>query len=427
MNPQQKKTGLAFLVVVVVVAMSLFVGGLALHFYRELRTLRSQTPSPLAENKAADMYVCPMHLQIQSPQPGSCPICGMDLVKSHRKHAAEEPHKPEDAKKADAADKELVIHPGQQTLLGMKTVVVSRVMLGGAFRTTGRIAYDETRVHHIHVKTEAFVEHLHANFVGKLVKKGERLASLYSPDLYAAQKEYVIALEATKGSAAATMGVSLANAAKEKLLLWGVSEKDLAQLERTGQASRTYDLYAPISGYVIGKTAVHGMRVRPEDALFDLADLSRMWVLAEVYESELPRLRNGQRAKVSLSYWPGRTWLGQVNYIFPSVDPKTRTVRVRIEVENQNQDLRADMFADVEIAQEQRRVLAIPSDAVIETGKRKIVFVKQEEGKFAQRSIVTGEHSGGFDEVLLGLTEGEHVAVGASFLLDSEARLQGAP
>ena len=196
------------------------------------------------------------------------------------------------------------------------------------------------------------------------------------------------------------------------------------ELERSGQASEAVRVYAPISGYVVGKLAVHGMKARPEDSLFDIVDLSRLWVLADVYESDLPRLQLGLTATITLPYWPDRKWQGTISFIFPSVDPKTRTVRVRIEVHNPSSDLKADMFADVELKVESREALVIPDDAVIETGRRKLVFVKDAEGSLQQREIVTAERSGHLFEVRSGLQEGELVAQGSSFLLDSEARLQ---
>ncbi len=382
---------------------------LAVHFYRELVSARKgAATSTSAATAKAEVWTCPMHLQYTSDKPGACPICGMDLVPQRSLQQQKTPS--------------LSLDSAQESMLGLKTVAVKKTTFGNAIRTTGRIAYDETLVHHIHTKYEAYVEHLFANYVGKFVKKGEPLVSLYSPELYSAEQEYLIARQT---QASLHGGANLAESAREKLLLWNLSPAEIAQLERSGKASRTFHLYAPSSGYVIAKTAVHGMRIKPEDSLFDIVDLSHVWVLADVYEYELPRIQKGQAATVTLPYWPDRKWQGQISYIFPSVDPKTRTVRVRIEVANPQGDLKADMFADVELTVVSREALVIPDDAVIETGRRKLVFVKGEDGKLAQRAIVTGERSGHLYEVRSGLAEDEVVAKGASFLLDSEARLQG--
>ncbi len=383
----------------------------ALWLYRELsalQTKRTSSSTMKGDAQQAELWTCPMHLQYVLDHFGTCPICGMDLVPQKSLKKTETPS--------------LHIDSGQQKLLGLRFVSVQRAPFGQAIRTTGRLAYDETLVHHIHTKYEAYVEHLFANYVGKAVKKGEPLVSLYSPELYSAEQEYLIAQKA--GTATVHGGINLVDAAREKLLLWNLSPQDIATLERSGRASRTFNLYAPIAGYVIAKTAVHGMRIKPEDSLFDIVDLSRMWVLADVYEYELPRVKLGQTATVTLPYWPDRKWQGTISFIFPSVDPKTRTVRVRIEVHNPSSDLKADMFADVELKVESREALVIPDDAVIETGRRKLVFVKDAEGSLQQREIVTAERSGHLFEVRSGLQEGELVAQGSSFLLDSEARLQ---
>lgn len=384
----------------------------AVWLYRELSILRARrsteqlTPKGIAQR--AEQWTCPMHLQYVLDHAGTCPICGMDLV----------PQKSLEKTSAPS----LSMDSGQQKLLGIRVTKVQRAPFGEAIRTTGRIAYDETLVHHVHTKYEAYVEHLFANYVGKAVKKGEPLVSLYSPELYSAEQEYLIAQKASVATVHG--GINLVESAREKLLLWNLSPQDIATLERSGRASRTFNLYAPTAGYVIAKTAVHGMRIKPEDSLFDIVDLSRMWVLADVYEYELPRVRLGQSATITLPYWPGRTWQGKTSFVFPSVDPKTRTVRVRIEVDNPQGDLKADMFADVELQVASRDALVIPDDAVIETGRRKLAFVKREDGTLQQREVLTGERSGHLFEVKSGLQEGEQVAQGASFLLDSEARLQ---
>ncbi len=385
---------------------------LAVWLYRELSALRTQRSSAGTTQKgiaqSTELWTCPMHLQYVLDHFGTCPICGMDLVPQKSLEKTSSPS--------------LQLDSGQQKLLGLRLVNVQRAPFGEAIRTTGRIAYDETLVHHIHTKYEAYVEHLFANYVGKAVKKGEPLVSLYSPELYSAEQEYLIAQKASVATVHG--GVNLLESAREKLLLWNLSPQDIAALERSGRASRTFNLYAPTAGYVIAKTAVHGMRIKPEDSLFDIVDLSRMWVLADVYEYELPRIQTGQSATITLPYWPDRKWQGKTSFIFPSVDPKTRTVRVRIEVDNPHGDLKADMFADVELQVASRQALVLPDDAVIETGRRKLVFVRQADGKLAQREVVTGERSGHLFEVKSGIQEGEQVAQGASFLLDSEARLQ---
>jgi Cu(I)/Ag(I) efflux system membrane fusion protein len=294
------------------------------------------------------------------------------------------------------------------------------------------VAGDERRVHHVHTRYEAYVEHVYGDFTGKYVRKGEPLASVYSPDLYATQQEYLLALKASRSLAGSGLqGVSqggrdLLEAARQRLLLWEISPEEIRRIEEKGEPLRTLDLYAPISGYIWARTAYHGMKVMPADTLFDIVDLSHVWILADVYEYELPRLSVGQAATMTLSYWPGRIWHGTVTYVYPAVDEKTRTVKVRIELDNPKGELKPEMFADVTLRGRNREVLGVPDDAVLDSGARKVVFVALGDGRFQPRDITVGDHGKGVYEVKSGLAEGETVARGANFLVDSESRLKAA-
>jgi Cu(I)/Ag(I) efflux system membrane fusion protein len=326
------------------------------------------------------------------------------------------------------------IDAAKQQLMGMRTGAVARKPIAATIRTVGRVTIDETRVHHLHTKYDAYVEHVHpdANFIGAFVKKGEPLLTLYSPDLYATEQEYLLALRAQRRLGAsgtpgvARQGEDLLEAARQRLLLWDLAPSDIANLEKTGQASRTFDLYAPASGFVTAKTATHGMKVGPADSLFDIADLSHLWVFADVYEAELPRVAVGQMATMTLSYWPGKSWTGKVTYVFPTVDEKTRTVKVRVELDNPGAQLKPEMYADIVLQGAPRMALVVPEDAVIETGTRSVVFLSLGEGKLEPREVRVGQRSEGFVEVLSGVKEGDAIALGASFLVDSESRLKAA-
>jgi multidrug efflux pump subunit AcrA (membrane-fusion protein) len=419
-----------------------------------------------------------MHPQIIKDAPGECPICGMKLVpiaesssgtmeKATQAKAAGGPRKllyyrspmgtgetspvprkdsmgmdfaPVYSDEADAGAGQagpeglatVTVDARKLSLLGLKTVAVTRAPFETSIRTTGRIAPDERRIHHVHTRYEGFVEHVTADFTGKYVKKGEALAFIYSPELYATQQEYLLALRASlslgtsRVPSASQGGRDLLDAARQRLLLWEITPADIERIEKNGEPIRAMPVYAPISGYVTGRTAYHGMKVSSADTLFDILDLSEVWVLADVYEYELPRLSLGERATMTLSYWPGRSWEGTVTYIYPAVDEKTRTIKVRAEVGNPKGELKPEMFADVTIHASPRTVLQVPDDAILESGTRNVVFVSQGEGKLVPREITVGDHGSGVVEIRGGLKEGDVVVRGANFLVDSESRLKAA-
>jgi Cu(I)/Ag(I) efflux system membrane fusion protein len=369
-------------------------------------------------------YRSPMNPSETSPVPKKDSV-GMDFVPVYSDEAGAGAQGPDGLATVTVDARKL-------SLLGLKTVAVTRAPFETSIRTVGRVAADERRVHHVHTRYEGFVEHVTADFTGKFVTKGEVLALIYSPELYATQQEYLLALKASRSlgpsgiPSVAQGGRDLLEAARQRLLLWEITPADIASIEKRGEAIRAMPVYAPISGYVTGRTAYHGMKVMPADTLFDILDLSAVWVLADVYEYELPRLALGQKATMTLSYWPGRSWEGSVTYVYPSVDEKTRTVKVRAEFGNPKGELKPEMFADVTIHGPTRTVLQVPDDTILESGTRNIVFVSQGEGKLVPREITLGDHGSGIVEVRDGLKEGENVVQGANFLVDSESRLKAA-
>jgi Cu(I)/Ag(I) efflux system membrane fusion protein len=322
--------------------------------------------------------------------------------------------------------------PERRSLLGVRSEEVRQMRIEKSLRAVGRVTADERRLAHVHTKFEGYVEHLYVDFTGMLVKKGDPLLSIYSPDLVATQQEYLLALRAQRQlgnsqlPSVAQGAASLLEAARERLRLWDIREADIEALERTGTVRRTLDLYAEVTGYVIQKNVVQGMRVMPTDTLFDLADLSRVWVMADVYEADLPTMRLGMPADVTLSYLPGKTWRGSVTNIAPTVEEKTRTIKVRVEVDNQDGALKPDMFADVQLRSDMGAGLVVPDGAIIDTGDRKLVFLDRPDGAIEPREVEVGVRIPEGYQVLRGLAQGDRVVTAANFLPDSESSLKSA-
>jgi Cu(I)/Ag(I) efflux system membrane fusion protein len=380
-------------------------------------------PAKAAEKKIL-YWVDPMHPAYKSDKPGIAPDCGMDLVPVY-----------EESGSTSASSAQgyatITVPASRQQLIGVQLGKAERRDLHTMLRTVGRVAADETKLAHIHTKFDGYIDHLYVDFTGMEIRKGQPLLSIYSPDLVATQQEFLLASRArtklSSGSEAVSRsGDALYESARTRLLLWDITPAEIRRLESEGTVRKSLTVYSPVSGIVMAKTAVEGLRVAPGDSLFDIADLSRIWVLADVYESEIAFVKLGQEATVALSYMPGREWTGKVTFIAPTVDPVTRTVKVRVELPNPTGDLKPEMFADVMFHHMTTNVVAVPESAVLQTGTRSIVFVAKGEGRFEPREVTTGTKSDSWYEIRSGVTEGEEVVMQANFLIDSESRLKAA-
>jgi Cu(I)/Ag(I) efflux system membrane fusion protein len=321
------------------------------------------------------------------------------------------------------------IDPDRQQLIGLTTAPVAEGPVGGDLRATARVTVDETRVRHIHVKVDGYVEKLFVDFVGMPVAKGRPLFTYFSPDFVSAQQEYLLALKTEQrlaGGALQGSGADLLEAARRRMALWDVPPAELERLERTGEVHKDLTLTSPITGVVTAKTAVEGMRLSPADTPFEITDLGHVWGIADVYEPELGRVKVGMPAELTLGSFPGRTFRGRVAFIDPQVDPRTRTVKVRVDLPNPEGVLKPEMFGEMVLRSQARRGLVIPVDAVLDSGYRKIVFVALGGGRFTPREVQTGSNLGESVEVRSGLKAGETVVTRANFLVDSESRLKAA-
>jgi membrane fusion protein, copper/silver efflux system len=386
-------------------------------------TRRNVTREPATSLKV-QKYYCPMHPEYISDKQGDCPICNMKLVPM-------EEESPGAAGSGITGYSPVKITQERLQMMGVTTEKARVISLDQSIRTVGRITADETRISHIHTKFEGYIEQIFVNYIGQQVSKGQPIFSFYAPDMVATQKEYILALQAhdqweKSGTKAQLPGIDLAKAARQRLALWDISPDQIARIEKDREPIRDFVVYSQVNGIVSAKTAVLGNRVMPSDTLYELTDLSSVWVLADLYEINVPFVKIGDPATITLSYDPGRIFKGRVSFINPNVDEKSRTVKVRIVLENPSGLLKPDMYAGVVFGGQLGQGVAVPDSAVMGTGEREMVFIAKGDGLFEPREVKTGVKVRGFYEIKKGVKAGEDVVTGANFLLDSESKLKAA-
>ncbi|MBA2655306.1 MAG: efflux RND transporter periplasmic adaptor subunit [Gammaproteobacteria bacterium] len=316
----------------------------------------------------------------------------------------------------------ITISPKRLQSIGVTYEKVQSHKIDKIIRTVGRVEADERLLANIHVKFEGWIDKLFVNYTGEKVKKGQPLFSVYSPELVATQQEFLLALRARS-----VLGAQSAeDAAYQRLRFWDVPSQEIQRLTRTGKASKTITIYSPISGTVLEKTALQGMRIVPDNKLYTIADLSHLWILADIYEYELPFIRKGQEAQITLTYLPQKIFKAKIIFIDPVVNMQTRTVRVRFETENRDNQLKPGMYSNVELKIPLGNRLVVPKDAIIITGERAIVFIYHGNGKLEWRTVKLGVRSGDNIEILQGIKVGEVIITSANFLIDSESQLKAA-
>ena len=444
------------LVVVAVGLLGVLLGVLITSAGRGERTGGGPGAAPAAE-AAATVWTCSMHPQIRQDHPGRCPICGMDLVPAAGEGGA-----------GGAADAAVVLGESAQRIASIEVVPAARRVLEHELATVGRIALAEPLIANLTARTRARVERVWADFTGTAVAAGDHLVDLYSPALVVAQRELLSAPTP-----------ELAALARRKLTLWGVGPEEIAAIEASGQPRDVVTLHSPIGGIVIEKNVVEGMYVDEGAPLYTIADLSTVWLKAEIYELDLPWVAIGQPAKVEVEGLPGQSFQGTVAFVDPVVNDATRTVGVRVNLSNPGGLLRPGMFAHATLhsqlgpdgrhaisplagrwvcpmhpdvnadepgicsvcgmdlalvagesgaaAEVAAALLAVPVSAVLDTGARRLVYVEEQPGRFAAREVTLGPRAGAVYPVLSGLAEGERVVVHGAFLLDSQAQIEGQP
>jgi Cu(I)/Ag(I) efflux system membrane fusion protein len=394
--------------------------------YDEPGAAPANTPAPLAPAAAPGgarkilYYRNPMGLPDTSPVPKKDSM-GMDYIPVYADEGS------------GTVPGTVAISPERIQMLGVRTEAASLRSMAHTVRAVGTVAADERRIGVVNPKFEGWIEKLLVNTTGEAVRRGEALLEVYSPDLVLAQREYLVARSATTDMAQADPmardnAKAIAAAALSRLKNWDISPDQLARLQRTGTATRTLTLSAPIGGIVMEKAALQGLHFGAGDMLYRIVDLSTVWLLAEVFEQDLAQIRPAQSAKITVQAYPGRIFEGRVAFVYPTVNAQTRTAKVRIEVPNPELLLKTDMYATVEIAApaEIATMLVVPDSAVLDTGNRQTVLVDRGEGRFEPRVIKLGARAGGYVAVLYGLREGEKVVTGANFLIDAESNLRAA-
>jgi len=321
-----------------------------------------------------------------------------------------------------------MIDPARQQLIGVKIGEVDIVPLTRTIRTVGKITFDETKIVRIHPKIEGWIENVYVNFTGMPVKKGQPLLSIYSPDLVSTQQEFLLSLKARQSlgksdfAEIASSANSLYEASRKRLQLWDIPDSEINKIERTGQTAKALTLYAPNGGYVLAKNVFQRQKVTPDTELYSIADLSKVWVIADIYEYEMEAIRVGQTATMNLSYYPGETFRGEITFIYPELDPQTRTLKARIEFPNPRLKLKPDMYVNVELPIVYPRQVSVPEEAVLDSGDEQIVFVAFEGGHFEPRKVKLGAKVDNRYIVLSGLQAGEKIVVSGNFMIDSESR-----
>ena len=391
----------------------------------------SRRSTPTADTRRVLYYVDPMHPAYKSDAPGTAPDCGMRL----------EPVYADDvstgtggtaAPQAAVPPGTIRVSPERQQLIGVKFATVERGGTSRSIRTVGKVTFDETRVAHVHTRIEGWIEKVFVDFTGDVVRAGQPMLTIYSPEMLASQQELLLAMrardlmKANPLASAAEHGESLFAAATRRLQLWDLSDDQIQQVITTGQPIRSITVHAPIGGFVTERKAFPNQKVTPDSDLYTITDLSRVWIMADVFESDITSITLGTPAYVIFPNGGPPSIAARVNYVQPQVDPMTRTLKVRLDANNPRILMKPDMFVNVEFGIVTAAQLTVPAEAVLDTGDRQTVFVDLGGGYLEPRQVVVAERLGDRVSITRGLTAGERVVSSGTFLIDSESQLKAA-
>jgi membrane fusion protein, copper/silver efflux system len=468
-EPPGKKEGHRVRNLIFIILLIIALGETAYIFRGQLKGSGKSGSQAITETDKRKVlyYQCSMHPDVKSDKPGKCPICGMDLNPIYAEESApatksgerkvlywQDPMNPQNhydkpGKAPDGMDLVPVyaeetgtesarpegafkVTPEKQQLIGVQYGEATLQSLTKTIRAVATLTYDETKIARVHAKIEGWIDKVFVDFTGQLVKKGQPLLTIYSPELVATQEEYLLALRAkdklgnSSFTEVADGANSLLDAARKRLELWDISDEQIAEVEKTKKPIKALLLYSPVSGFVTARNAYENQRITPDTELYAIADLSTVWAIADFFEYEIRDIRLGQMVMLTIDSFPGRTFRGKVTYIYPQLDNTTRTLRVRAEFPNPDFTLKPDMYANANLKIEYGQMLAIPQEAVLDSGAEQLVFVALDGGYFEPRKVVLGDKVDNRMIVLSGLKAGERVVTSGNFLVDSESKLKSA-
>jgi len=376
------------------------------------------------------LYTCSMHTFIIRDKPGVCPICGMELIKKIDTTTGGSAQIVKQKQQPQIVSRQISLSSSQRIMANVATVEAKNETLNKEINAVGIVQFDQSRQAKVTAWVAGRIDRLNVNTVGTMVTKDKPIAEIYSPDLVAAQQEYLLAIKSRnqlKSSPFTTIsedGEGLVASSKQRLMLFGVKEREITALEKSGRINFRIPIYTPLSGVVIEKMVQQGQYVNVGEVLFNIADLSTVWIEVEVYENEFSNIHIGQQVEIRSQSFPEKVFTGRLSFIYPFLDPKTRTVRVRVEMANTGTMLKPDMFVNATIKVPLTSSIVVPVTALMDTGKRQVVWIESSPGIFEARDVHVGQHMHDKVQILSGINPGDKVAVSGGYLIDSESQLK---